>query len=398
MKETGRLFSLINGGLILLMIMNPMQAFALAQGFGAEHAPKKSVQNAQSGRINVTFINPGISNPNDPTGAFWFTVSEFMKVAAEQLNINLEILYSERDHVRMQQQARMVAKRSNLPDYLIVVNEKLAADEMVKVADRAGLKVFVMFNSFFGEQAKKMGKPREKYKNWIGSLVPDFKYGGYLIARWTIDAAILARPTRRNDPLRIIAITGDAVTQSAVQRLSGLQQAIAEYPNVQVQQIFNGEWREDIARQQTVIALRRYPRTCAIWAANDPIALGAIEGAEEANRHPGKDIFIGSLNWDQPALEKIREGALEVSVGGHFMIGGWTLVLLHDYHQGNDFATEGVQLKRPMFSVLYKKNIDTFLSKFGDRNWSKIDFSKFSKTVHPDIKEYDFNPESVIHQ
>jgi ABC-type sugar transport system substrate-binding protein len=397
MVENRRLFSLINLVFLALMVLYSMPSVALTQELRSETTPVKPVRNTQSGRINVTFINPGISNPNDPTGAFWFTVSKFMKAAAEQLNINLEILYAERDHIRMQQQARMVAARSTLPDYLIVVNEKLAADDMVKVADRAGLKVFVMFNSFFGVQAKQMGKPRSKYKNWIGSLVPDFKVGGYQIARWTIDKAIEAGATK-NGHLLIFAITGDAVTQSAVQRVSGLQQAVAEYPNVQLQQVFNGEWRQDIARQQTEIALRRYPKTGAIWAANDPIALGAIEGAEEATRHPGKDIFIGGLNWDPPALEKIKEGTLEVSVGGHFMIGGWTLVLLYDYHQGRDFIAEGVQLKRPMFGVLYKKNIDAFLSKFGDRNWSKIDFRRFSKTYHPDIKEYDFSPESVIYQ
>ena len=196
MVENRRLFSLINLGFLVLVVLYSMPSVALTQELRSETTPVKPVRNTQSGRINVTFINPGISNPNDPTGAFWFTVSKFMKAAAEQLNINLEILYAERDHIRMQQQARMVAARSTLPDYLIVVNEKLAADDMVKVADRAGLKVFVMFNSFFGMQAKQMGKPRGKYKNWIGSLVPDFKVGGYQIARWTIDKAIEAGSKR----------------------------------------------------------------------------------------------------------------------------------------------------------------------------------------------------------
>jgi hypothetical protein len=43
----------------------------------------------------------------------------------------------------MQQQAMEVASRTAHPDYLIVVNEKLAAGKMVEVADMAGIKTFI---------------------------------------------------------------------------------------------------------------------------------------------------------------------------------------------------------------------------------------------------------------
>ena len=88
-------------------------------------------------KIKVTFINPGISDINNPTGEFWLSVSAFMQAAAENLNIDLEVIYSERNHVLMQQQAMEVASRTAHPDYLIVVNEKLAAGKMVEVADMA---------------------------------------------------------------------------------------------------------------------------------------------------------------------------------------------------------------------------------------------------------------------
>jgi ABC-type sugar transport system substrate-binding protein len=345
-------------------------------------------------RIRVTFINPGISNANDPTGEYWLRVSAAMEAAAAQLNIDLEVIHSERDHLRMQQQARDVAKRSTRPDYLIVVNEKLAADEMVKAADESGIKAFVMQSTFAGDQAVNMGAPREKYKNWIGSLVPDNMHGGYLAAKRIIDEALQSGASK-GGRLRLFAIAGDPVTQASVDRVAGLKRAISEYSNVDLQQIFMGLWRYDVARDQARIGLGRYPDTGAVWAANDPMALGVLEAAIQANRKPGTDFFVGGLGWAPSALKKVKEKALVTSVGGLHMNGALALVLLNDYHLGRDFAEEGVTLKHTMFAVLDSTSVDAYLAKFGDGAWKKIDFTKLSKVLNPRVKKYDFGEEIV---
>ena len=139
--------------------------------------------------MRVTFINPGISDPNNPTGGFWLSVSAFMQAAAEDLNIDLEIIYAERNHILMKQQASEVARRAHPPDYLIVVNEKLAAGEMIEIAAQAGIKTFMINNIFVGEQAKQYGAPREKFPHWLGSLIPDNRYAGYQIGKMIIARA-----------------------------------------------------------------------------------------------------------------------------------------------------------------------------------------------------------------
>ena len=392
-----RLFHIMVIGILLtcMSISHPAPTAAATWEPGVKKTPTTVAAGAQTGPMRVTFINPGISNPNDPTGGFWLSVSAVMKEAARQFNIDLEVIYAERDHLRMQQQAREVAKRPHPPDYLIVVNEKLAADEMVKAADSAGLKVLVMSNGFTGEQAIQMGSPRKKYKNWIGSLVPDNRFGGYQIAKRIIELA-KNMSAAKDGRLRLLAISGDPVTPALTQRVDGLKKAVSEHSNVELQQVLMGELRQDKAREQTQIALTRYPQTDLIWAANDPMAIGAIEGATEAKRRPGKDVFIGGLNWDAPALARVKDGSLAVSVGGHFMIGGCALVLLHDYHQGKDFADEGLELQAPLFGLVDGKNVDAFLAKFGDRNWNKIDFTRLSKVNNRDTKKYNFSVKTLI--
>ena len=137
--------------------------------------------------------------------------------------------------------------------------------------------------------------------------------------------------------------------------------------------------------------LKRYPQIGAIWAANDPIALGAIAGAVDVGKIPGKDIFFSGLNWDPLGLEKIQNGEMVTSLGGHFLTGAWALVLLYDHYHGKDFIDEGRELQYKIFAPIGRQNISYFLSQFGERNWSEIDFRKFSKVLHPNIRRYNFN-------
>jgi ABC-type sugar transport system substrate-binding protein len=357
-----------------------------------------STSRAATEKLLVTFINPGVSDVNDPTGGFWLSVSSFMKAAAEDLNIELEIIYSERNHILMQQQAKDVVERKNPPNYLIVVNEKLRAKQMVIDSNNAGVKVFVMLNIFDGEQQIQMGPPRYKYKNWIGTLIPDNHFAGYEIARRVIDHALDTGVKSADGLLHLIGISGDPVTQASIERVNGLKQAVSEYPNVNLKQVFVGYWRKDISKKKVMRALKRYPNTGAIWAANDPMAIGAVEAVFDNRKKPGKDIFIGGLNWDIPGLKKIKKGEMVTSIGGHFMTGGWVLVLLHDYHHGKDFAEEGLQLKQQIFGALHRQNIDRFLKYFGGRNWSIIDYTRFSKVLNPNITRYNFNLEEVLKQ
>jgi len=345
-------------------------------------------------RLQVTFINPGISDADNPTGTFWLSVSAFMQAAAVDLDIDLEIIYSERNHVLMREQAQAVAARAAQPDVVIVVNEKLAAAEMVKALDKAGIKIFVLLNTFVDEQIGEMGRPRQKFPGYLGSLVPDNKIAGYLLAR-QLFAKARQQGFGKDGRMEVVAITGDHVTPAAIARNAGLQQAIDEMAEIDLKQMFVGQWNRDTANIQAAGALIRYPGISAIWAANDPMALGALDAVRQAGRKAGQDVMIGGLNWDPPALEQIRDGGLAVSVGGHFMTGAWALILLHDYFHGRDFAEIGTELQFPIFSSLDRRNVDRYLAVFGDGDWNKIDFRKFSKVLNPRLLQYTFSLEGV---
>ena len=78
------------------------------------------------------------------------------------------------------------------------------------------------------------------------------------------------------------------------------------------------------------------------------------------------------------------------------MHGGVATILLYDYLNGYDFAGElGVYVEiQPV--VITRDNVDFFLPKLRADHWQKIDFKKFSKTLNPDLKQYNFSLEHIL--
>ena len=127
------------------------------------------------------------------------------------------------------------------------------------------------------------------------------------------------------------------------------------------------------------------------------MALGAIDAVIERNRIPGKNIFVGGLNWSSEALEKIVTGQMVASIGGHFMQGAWAMVLIHDHHKGIDFEDLGFEFTAPM-TVIDRTNVTQFLEVFGDQNWNKIDFKKLSRWKNKTVKNYQFELSTILNQ
>lgn len=66
-------------------------------------------------------------------------------------------------------------------------------------------------------------------------------------------------------------------------------------------------------------------------------------------------------------------------------------MMLYDYHHGHEFfGPDGDTVKERIFDVIGKDNVEYFLNKFASRDWTKIDFRKFTKTQNSSLKKYDF--------
>jgi ABC-type sugar transport system substrate-binding protein len=333
---------------------------------------------ARCASLDVVFVNPGRSD--EP---FWRSVTRSMQPAAHQLDIRLEVLYAERDHLKMIELVRQVTRRAKRPDYLIIVNEKLAGGEMLKLAEQARIKTLLAFSTFEGAQVAEFGQPRQKYRYWLGSITPNARDAGRLTAAELVRQAQKAGTVAADGKVHVAAIGGDKGTPTGVQRLEGATSTLAADPAVVLEQVVYGNWEQARAKEQADALLRRYPQLNALWVASDIMAYGAIEAAEAIGRKPGQDLLFSAVNNSPQVLQARLQGRISALAGGHFTAGCWALVMLYDYHHGTDFAAEGLELRPSLFNLIDADTAQRFLDRFGAEDFSSVDFRQFSRHLHP---------------
>jgi ABC-type sugar transport system substrate-binding protein len=343
---------------------------------------------AWGGDIKVAFINP-----NGPP-EFWQLVCTTMKAAAAELGIDVEIRNSDHSRDKAIAIAQDFLAERPPPDFLIATNDLDAAGKVIKLADAAHVKTILLNNDLDESD----GEPRTTYRNWLGSIVPDHEGAGYGIA-----TAILTEAERlTNRPLKILALTGDATTPASIERVRGLKRGIKVMsrllgPNsVQLVGVRYLDWTATTAEASMREFLRSGPHVDALWAANDPMALGAIAALKEAGYRPGVDVMVGGLNWSQPAVDRVLNREMVVSYGGHFLLGAWAMVVIRDYKDGRDFADEDVRLQFPMGA--FDLPVARRFPEIGKVDWKRVDFTRFSKTRNSALARYDFSPDAVLGQ
>lgn len=335
--------------------------------------------------MSVVFLNPGKADEK-----FWLSVSQFMAAAADSLGIELETLYAERDATRMIENARRVAARTKRPDYLVAVNEKQVAGEILRLTASSGIKVFLINNTLNREEVAATGAARQGMPHWIGSLVPNNEDAGYRMARQII--AVGQQRFGATARLPLLAIGGDRGTAAGLEREAGLRRALAEQPTVELRQVVYGEWNQARAREQAEILFKRHPDTRLVWCANDLMAFGAMEAAVAGGLQPGRDLFFSGLNNSPEAMQALRDGRLAALASGHFSTGAWALVMLYDYHHGRDFAAVGpIERSEPLFVMLTPRQAGRFLEWQAATRLSGLDFKAFSRVHNPRLRDYRFS-------
>ena len=346
--------------------------------------------------LNVVFINPGKSGE-----IFWDMTCEAMRAAAARLDIHLEILTAERNHKKLETLGLEVVARERRPDVLVLVNEESAATPVVEAADRAGLKTFLLSNVFNEAERKRYGAPRTKLVHWIGALEPDIAAAGARMARHLLAAAVDGHGYSADGKIHLLALGGDDQTPNSVARTRGFVDEVAKRPDVRIDRLLYANWNANDARTLTARYLdwadHAGVRPAGVWAANDPMALGAIDALEAKGLSPGKDVGVVGLNWSADALAAIEAGKLLMSDGGHFLGGAYALVLLRDYADGCDFAAAdaGAAQTFPL-AAIDRSNLDQVKNLIVRREFQRIDFSRFLAGHGGVCGAYDFSLPAVL--
>lgn len=337
---------------------------------------------------SVLFLNPGTS-----TETFWVNYSQFMQAAAKDLGLDLRVRYSERNPGNTLSQAREALQGDQRPDYLILVNEQYVAPEILRLSQGSGVKLFIVNSVLTPDQLRLLNERNDQRSEWIGSLVADDEKAGYQTLKELIRQHGPVAPGQTVD---LLAFSGMKITPASQLREQGLHRALAEHPEVRLRQLVYGEWTRQRAYEQAQQLLKRYPHTALIWSANDEMALGAMAAAQELKHQPGKDVLFSAVNSSPQALQALLDGRLSALSAGHFTLGGWALVLLHDYEQGVDMTRHGGPFWQVgLFQLIDKPLARRLLAVQATQDYG-INFRALSAKGKPDSYRYPFDLQMLM--
>jgi ABC-type sugar transport system substrate-binding protein len=285
--------------------------------------------------------------------------------------------------------------KSVKPDYFLTGYYIDATDSLMDYSSKNPTRIFLITAAPPISEAEKVGLPREKYKNFIGQLTPNDKEFGYTEADYLIKMAKRSGLANSQKQVNIIAFAGFNEDDVSDSRLQGLKKRIAEGNDAVLLKTTLAGWSRELAHKYTLELLKENPSINAIWSANDDIAIGCIEAAQAAGRHPGKDILIGGIDLSEKTIDYIENGQQAVSVGGQFMEAAWSLIMLYDYHHGFDFDDRSNYVFHSEAHAVTKENAAEFRKYFLPEDWNEIDFKLLTKTHNPALKKYDFSLEAV---
>jgi ABC-type sugar transport system substrate-binding protein len=346
-----------------------------------------------AGDMKVVFISP--TGPPE----FWNLVTTTMKAAAAELGIDVDVFDTRRSREQAIAITKEVLGAARRPDYIIATNDVGAGGEIIELADAAQVKLILLNNDIDPKEWPTYGLPRQKHRNWLGSIVPDHEGAGY-----GIGAAILSEAARlkRNRPLRVLALTGEATTPAAVERVRGLKRATGVMSSllgansIDLMDVLYLDWTAKTAESAVRELTADGRKVDVLWAANDPMALGAMAALSARGQRPGGDVLVGGLNWSQPAIDKVLSGEMVLTHGGHFLLGASAMIMLRDYQDGRDFIEEDLRLQVPMTAM--DRALARRFPEIGRIDWSKVDFARFSKTRNPNLARYEFAPDAMLAQ
>ncbi|MFJ4193129.1 ABC transporter substrate-binding protein [Pseudomonas sp. NPDC089534] len=334
---------------------------------------------------SVLFLNPGTEQE-----AFWVSYSQFMQAAARDLGIDLEIVYSQRRPEVTLAQARQALQGPGRPDYLVFANEQYVAPQILRMAYNSGVKLFMVNAALTPNQQSLVGERADR----IGSLVPNDEEGGYLMMKELIR---LHPPAAPGEDIELLAFSGLKITPSAQLREKGMQRALAEHPQVRLRQLVYSGWTRQRAYEQAKQLQARYPKVSLVWSANDEMAFGAMQAFSEAGKVPGKDVLFSAVNTSPAALQALVDGRLSALLGGHFTLGGWALVELHDHAQGVDLDRYGGRDRQIQLMQLIDKGHARQMLAMGNFPDYGVQFRKLSAKGRPASYRYPFSLQTLMH-
>lgn len=181
---------------------------------------------------------------------------------------------------------------------IIVISpqESIGWKPTLKEAKRAGIPVILTSRGVDADE--------DMYETVI---VADFLWEGREAAKWLVK--------KMDGKANIVEIVGTPAADVAVLRKKGFAEVIAKHPQMKILASQSGDFTHSKARNVMEALLEAHKGEIdAVYAHDDPMALGAIQAIEAAGLVPGKDIVVIGVGAVKAGFEAMIAGKLNATV------------------------------------------------------------------------------------
>ena len=299
---------------------------------------------------------------------FWNNYAEFMKTGADELGVDLVILNCDN-------------KADLLPKYIedlvsqqvdgVILTPYWAGDKKA-LRDTRDADIPLIFTDVYSSVATQ----DPDYPNYIAFVGPSDEEAGYQMAK-----SLFANMNANSDGNKVIGwVEGTPGTSVATDRNKGLERALGEHPEIIVAGKVNGNFVRDESMDAFESLYQAHPEITGVWAANGGTATGVMTAIRNAGKIPGKDIHVVGMDLNQENVEAVKSGDLLFDIGGHWLQGGFALVIMYDWLNGNKIPASESNVKLGLLPLTIDR-IDAFEAKYPG-GVPEYDFKEHSKTYN----------------
>jgi ribose transport system substrate-binding protein len=263
-------------------------ALALATACNREGGP--------SGGPTVALVLKTLNNP------FFIELADGAREAADSLGIELLVQAPDRE-IDVEKQMQIVENLLQT-DVDVLALAPSGSREIVPAvvkANQAGIPVVVVDTRV---DAAALAAAGGRVETFIGS---DNVNGGRIAGQFVARAL--------NGQGRVAIVEGIPGHETGDSRLRGFREAIAEHPGIEIVASQTANWERDQAFNVTQNLLQSHPDLQALFAANDVMALGAVEAVAAAGRTG--DLIVVGFDAQDEARAAIADGAMDATVAQH---------------------------------------------------------------------------------
>lgn len=317
------------------------------------------------------FVNP--SNKADP---FWNYATKLAIATASDLNIKLEVAYSDANRIHQSDLISEIAKRREKPTAVIFLPYDGSIMRSFSALEEANIPFVTLEQVFNRQMFPTLGRAMENYSNWLG----EYNYNNQKAAVELTSYLVHQANIKLADNSRIFSIgIGGDFYQSSIKRMEGFSMVVHANKNVVLNHVLPAGWQREKAKDLFHQLHRKYSKTNLVFCASDQMALGVIEAAKEYNLAFNKEFFVGGFDWFPETLVAIKNDEFTASMGGHYILVSKAIIDLYDHFKGISPYTKGSTEYRVPLSIIHKDNIAMYLPLLVPFENTSIDFTIFSK-------------------